>query len=85
MNAARPRCEKPVPGGETVTVLENATLNYIVFTYEGSDRDGHKVVFTPRETISPFFFDDKSINEEDFTLNDILDFETKNQYIFTKI
>lgn len=85
MNAARPRCEKPVPGGETVTVLENATLNYIVFTYEGSDRDNHKVVFTPDETISPFFFDKKSINEEYFKLNDILDFETKNQYIFTNI
>ena len=85
MNAARPRCEKPVPGGETVTVLENATLNYIVFTYEGSDRDGHKVVFTPRETISPFFFDGKDINEEYFKLNDILDFETKNQFIFTNI
>nr|XP_022301781.1 protocadherin Fat 3-like isoform X2 [Crassostrea virginica] len=85
LNAARPRCEKPVPGGETVTVLENATLNYIVFTYEGSDRDYHRVIFTPRETISPFFFDGKSVNEEYFKLNDILDFETKNQFIFTNI
>ena len=85
MNAAKPKCEKPAPGGETVTVLENATLNHIVFTYEGSDRDNHKVVFDPRETISPFFFDEKDINEEYFKLNDSLDFETKNQYIFTNI
>ena len=85
VKAALPRCERPVPGGETVTVLENATLNDSVFTYEGSDGDNHKVVFTPRETISPFFFDGKSINEEYFKLNDSLDFETKNQYIFTKI
>ena len=85
MNAAKPRCEKPVSGGETVTVLENATLNYIVFTYEGSDRDNHKVVFDPRETIGPFLFDGKSINEEYFKFNDSLDFETKNQFIFTNI
>ena len=85
MNAARPRCEKPVPGGETVTVLENATLNYIVFTYEGSDTDNHKVVFTPRETISPFFFDGKNTYDEYFKLNESLDFETKNQYNFTNI
>ena len=85
MNADRPKCVKPVPGGETVTVLENATLNHIVFTYEGSDGDNHKVVFTPRETISPFYFVGKSINEEDFKLNDSLDFETKNQFNFTNI
>ena len=85
VKAARPYCERPARSGETVTVLENATLNYIVFTYEGSDRDNHKVVFTPRETISPFFLDGKNINEEYFKLNDSLDFETKNQFIFTNI
>ena len=81
----KPNCVKPVPGGETVTVLENATLNDIVFTYEGYDGDNDKVVFDPRETISPFFFDTKDINEQYFKLNDILDFETKNQYNFTNI
>ena len=85
MKAARPYCERPARGGETVTVLENATLNYIVFTYEGSDRDNHKIVFDPRETISPFFFDGKSINEEYFIVNGILDFETKNQYVFKNV
>ena len=81
----RPNCVKPVLGGETVTVLENATLNDIVFTYEGYDGDNDKVVFDPRETISPFFFDTKDINEQYFKLNDILDFETKNQFNFTNI
>ncbi|XP_078309603.1 cadherin-23-like [Crassostrea virginica] len=85
VNAGRPKCVKPVSGGETVTVLENATLNHIVFMYEGYDGDNHKVVFTPRETISPFFLDGKNINEEYFKLNDSLDFETKNQFIFTNI
>ena len=85
MNAAKPKCEKPIPGGETVTVLENATLNYILFTYEGYDGDNYKVVFTPREAISPFFLDGKNINEEYFKLNDSLDFETKTQFIFTNI
>lgn len=85
VKAARPRCDRPALGGETVTILENATLNDIVFTYEGSDWDDHVVAFTPRETISSFFFDRKSKNDEYFRVNDTLDFETKNQYVFKNV
>ena len=85
MKASRPHCDRPAPGGETVTVFENVSLYHIVFTYEGYDRDYHKVVFTPNETISPFFFDGKSLNEEYFKVNGILDFETKNQYVFKNV
>lgn len=85
MKAGRPRCTRPAPGGETVTVFENVSLNYIVFTYEGSDIDNDKVVFTPNETTKPFFFDGMNKHDEYFRANAPLDFETKNQYIFKNI
>ena len=81
MKASRPLCTRTKQSGETVTVLENATLNHIVFTYESYDREGHKTIVIPDESTGPFSFDEKYIHTYDdiFKVNGTLDFETKQQ------
>lgn len=84
VKGARPRCTRPVTGGENVTVWENATLGEPVFTFEGFDRDGDKFIFTPVGSTGPFSFN-KKIDEEILKVNGPLDFETERQYIFQNI
>lgn len=81
VKGARPRCTRPVTGGENVTVWENATLEEPVFTFESYDRDGDKILFTPVGSTGPFSFDEKGI----FKVNGPLDFETERHYIFQNI
>lgn len=85
VKAARPKCVRPVEGGENVTVLENVTFNHIVFTYEGFNSDGDKVIFTPTGTISPFFLVENGMKEHYLKVNPPLDFETTQNYILNNI